>query len=72
MKNRLRPRGGERRQTEIGPPKSWKERRVSVEKRMPEVKEISIEEWKQAMKQSGQTSADNEGRSIAVSKTLRK
>jgi len=72
MKRKLMPRGGERRQTESGPPKNWKERRVSVEKRMPEVKEISLEEWKQAMKQSSYTSADGEDWSIAVSKTLRK
>lgn len=58
MKRKLRPRSGERRQTEGGPPKNWKERRLSVEKRMPEVKEISFEEWKQAMRLSSHTSAD--------------
>jgi hypothetical protein len=39
---------------------------------MPEVREISLEEWKQAMKQFGHASADNNDWSIAVSKTLRK
>lgn len=63
MKPKLKPRSGDRRKVEIGPPINWKERRVSVEKRMPEVREISLEEWKQAMKQSAHT---------AVSKTLRK
>lgn len=72
MKHKLKPRSGERRKTELGPPKNWKERRVSVEKRMPEVREISFEEWKQAMKQFGHTSAENQDWSIAVSKTLRK
>lgn len=71
MKRKLMPRNGERRQTEVGPPKNWKERRVSVEKRMPEVREISLEEWKQAMKQP-HTSADNEDWNIAISKTRRK
>lgn len=72
MKHKLKPRSGDRRKVDIGPPVNWKERRISVEKRMPEVKEISLDEWKQAMKQFGHISANIDNRNIAVAKTLRK
>ena len=70
--HKLKPRSGDRRKVEIGPPKNWKERRVSVEKRMPEVKAISLEEWQHAMKQFIRAAADNEDWNTVVSKTLRK
>ena len=32
----------------MGPPRKWKERRVTVEQRLPEVKEIAYSEWLKA------------------------
>jgi hypothetical protein len=72
MKHKHKPRHGDRRKIENGPPEKWKERRVSVEKRMPEVNETSFEEWEKAMKESSTISADGETWSDAVSKTLQK
>lgn len=37
--------GGDRRTSELGPPNGWRERRRSVERRLPEVKEIPFSEW---------------------------
>lgn len=72
MKRKPKPRNGDRRTTETGPPEKWKERRVSVEKRMPEVKETSFDEWEAAMKNSSDTPEEDETWSNAVSKTLKK
>ncbi len=36
--------GADRRAQEIGPPLGWKERRRTVERRLPEVAELSFEE----------------------------
>lgn len=38
-------RGDDRRQNEYGPPNGWRERRKSVERRVPEVHEIPFSEW---------------------------
>ena len=37
--------GDDRRDSEIGPPNGWRERRKSVERRVPEVTEIPFSEW---------------------------
>ncbi len=34
-----------RREIDMGSPKGWKERRRAVERRMPQVEEITLEEW---------------------------
>ena len=41
--------GLDRRKRDIGPPAGWKERRRTPERRLPEVEEISIEEFKRLM-----------------------
>lgn len=35
----------DRRDREIGPPEGWRDRRRSVERRMPEVCEVPFSEW---------------------------
>jgi len=37
--------GPDRREKEIGPPNGWRERRRTVERRVPEVREIPFSEW---------------------------
>ncbi len=37
--------GYDRRERELGPPNGWRERRKSVERRVPEVSEIPFSEW---------------------------
>lgn len=37
--------GDDRRDEDRGPPSGWSERRKSVERRRPEVREISFAEW---------------------------
>jgi hypothetical protein len=37
--------GNDRRSEEKGPPIGWRERRRTVERRKPEVQEISLSEW---------------------------
>lgn len=37
--------GMDRRRQENGPPEGWRERRKSVERRRPEVREILFAEW---------------------------
>jgi hypothetical protein len=37
--------GQDRRSMEAGPPDGWRERRKSVERRIPEVREIPFSEW---------------------------
>lgn len=37
--------GYDRRLTEQGPPNGWRERRRTVERRQPEVREIPFSEW---------------------------
>lgn len=37
--------GEDRRSKEAGPPDGWRERRKSVERRIPEVREIPFSEW---------------------------
>jgi hypothetical protein len=37
--------GNDRRSEETGPPSGWSERRRTVERRKPEVQEISFREW---------------------------
>ncbi|MBP8195321.1 MAG: hypothetical protein KAX60_08145 [Azonexus sp.] len=44
VKNEKRS-GDDRRQREAGPPNGWRERRRSVERRVPEVEEIPFSEW---------------------------
>ncbi|KAB2928769.1 MAG: hypothetical protein F9K30_00015 [Dechloromonas sp.] len=51
--------GADRRRSELGPPDGWRERRRSVERRQPEVREIPFSEWLaclrgRAMEESGQ------------------
>lgn len=41
-----------RRVKEVGPPPGWKERRLSAEKRKPEVTEGSLDEWEALMGKS--------------------
>lgn len=42
-------RVGDRRVKDSGPPPGWKERRLSPEKRKPEVSEGSFDEWEELM-----------------------
>lgn len=50
MSSKYKPRSEhDRRNIDNGPPAGWKERRRSAERRMPEVKEISIAEFKRMM-----------------------
>lgn len=35
----------DRRGQEVGPPNGWRERRRSVERRMPEVREVPFSDW---------------------------
>lgn len=37
--------GSDRREKEAGPPNGWRERRKTVERRVPEVMEIPFSEW---------------------------
>lgn len=37
--------GTDRRTAELGPPNGWRERRRTVERRQPEVREIPFSEW---------------------------
>lgn len=37
--------GSDRRQKEVGPPNGWRDRRKTVERRVPEVREIPFSEW---------------------------
>ena len=37
--------GEDRRNADVGPPKGWRERRRTVERRYPEVHEIAFSEW---------------------------
>lgn len=41
-----------RRVKDVGPPPGWKERRLSAEKRQPEVGEASLDEWEALMGKS--------------------
>jgi hypothetical protein len=41
-----------RRVKDAGPPSGWKERRLSIEKRQPEVEEASLDEWEALMGKS--------------------
>lgn len=51
--------GTDRRRIDKGPPQGWKERRRSVERRFPQVTEISFEEWQAfAGKDSGPKNAE--------------
>lgn len=45
-------RAKSRRKKESGPPPGWKERRLTAEKRQPEVVEGSLEEWEALMGKS--------------------
>jgi hypothetical protein len=38
-----------RRVKELGPPPGWRDRRLSAEKRKPEVEEVSLDEWEALM-----------------------
>lgn len=37
--------GNDRRRSEQGPPNGWRERRRTVERRQPEVREIQFSDW---------------------------
>lgn len=41
-----------RRNKEAGPPSGWKERRLAIEKRQPEVEEGCLDEWEALMGKS--------------------
>jgi hypothetical protein len=45
--------GLDRRKRDSGPPAGWKERRRNPERRLPEVEEISIEEFNRLMQANG-------------------
>ena len=45
-------RAKNRRGKDVGPPAGWKERRLTAEKRQPEVAEGSLEEWEALMGKS--------------------
>jgi hypothetical protein len=52
---RNRRAGEDRRSEENGPPKGWAERRRHVERRKPDVREISFSEWVACMRDREQT-----------------
>lgn len=59
MSSNYKPRSGQdRRSKDSGPSGGWKERRRNPERRMPEVEEISIAEFKRLMSENG-LPADN-------------
>lgn len=59
MSGNYKPRTGQdRRKKDIGPPAGWKERRRNPERRMPEVEEISVEEFKRIMLLNGSSTPD--------------
>jgi len=59
MSGHHKPRTGkDRRKKDIGPPAGWKERRRNPERRMPEVEEISVEEFKRIMLLNGASTPD--------------
>jgi hypothetical protein len=46
MSGKTDKRGGrDRRNIELGPPNGWRERRRTVERRQPEVREIPFSDW---------------------------
>lgn len=53
--------GLDRRKCDIGPPAGWKERRRNPERRLPEVAEISIEEFNRIMQESNYSTPDQPG-----------
>lgn len=50
MGNNNRRQNDDRRDIDRGPPKGWRERRKAVERRYPEVHEISFSEWIASMR----------------------
>ena len=59
MSDQQKPRSGkDRRKRDVGPPAGWKERRRNPERRMPEVEEISVEEFMRLMKENSGPAAD--------------
>lgn len=50
MNTNSRRLGNDRRDNDVGPPKGWRERRRSVERRYPDVQEISFAEWLSSMR----------------------
>lgn len=48
---RKRRSGDDRRVEEKGPPSGWSERRRAVERRKPQVREISFSEWVASVRQ---------------------
>lgn len=50
--------GLDRRKRDNGPPAGWKDRRRSPERRLPEVEEISIEEFKRLMEANGPATSE--------------
>lgn len=53
MSDTQKPRSGkDRRSRDIGAPAGWKERRRSTERRLPEVEEISMEEFNRLMQEN--------------------
>lgn len=53
--------GLDRRKRDVGPPAGWKERRRTPERRMPEVEEISIEEFNRLMRINNPATPDQPG-----------
>lgn len=59
MSDQQKPRSGkDRRKRDVGPPVGWKERRRNPERRMPEVEEISVEEFMRLMKGNSGSATD--------------
>lgn len=50
-KNTERRATNDRRNDEVGPPAGWKERRRSVERRKPDVEEVTLDEWQTITRQ---------------------
>lgn len=74
MNRKLKPRAGDRRKVEIGPPVKWKDRRIAVERRLPEVTEIPYDEWVEINGASDTASgkADKKSRDTATSRAKHK
>lgn len=53
--------GSDRRKHDIGPPAGWKERRRNPERRLPEVEEISIAEFKRLMQANNPSTPNQPG-----------
>lgn len=56
MDDKHKPRGQDRRRADKGAPSGWKDRRRNPDRRMPEVEEVSLDEFEALLAQTGGSS----------------